>query len=98
MRSSISVPMRGTCLRDWFYPQVHNEKWVGPYNGGAELAGCGGREGTFAKRPGLERNSLEVLPLISQNLARPRPEEAVNACIEPTASAVAHAHLCKCLT
>ena len=40
--------------------QVHNEKWVSPYNGGAELAGCGGGEGTFAKRPALERSLLEV--------------------------------------
>ena len=71
---------------------------MGPYNGGAELAGCGGGEGTFAKRPGLERNSLEVLPPINQSLARPQPKEAVNACIEPTTSAMAQAHLNTCPT
>lgn len=40
--------------------QVHNEKWVSPYNGGAELAGCGGGQGTFAKRPALEPEKLQV--------------------------------------
>ncbi|CAL5224952.1 g7722 [Coccomyxa viridis] len=40
--------------------QVHNEKWVSPYNGGAELAGCGGGERTFAKRPALERSLLKA--------------------------------------
>jgi hypothetical protein len=40
--------------------QVHNEKWVSPYNGGVELAGCGGGEGSFAKQAVLERSRLQV--------------------------------------
>ena len=40
--------------------QVHKEKWVSPYNGGAELAGCGGGEGNFAKKAALERGRLQV--------------------------------------
>ncbi len=47
---------------------MHNEKWVSPYNGGAELAGCGGGEGTFAKKPALEQSLLEV-PLPDLNLS-----------------------------
>ena len=40
--------------------QVHNEKWVSPYNGGAELAGCGGGEAAFAKKPAVESARVQV--------------------------------------
>ena len=39
---------------------MHNEKWVSPYNGGAELAGCGGGEAAFAKKPAVELARVQV--------------------------------------
>ena len=45
--------------------QVHKEKWVSPYNGGAELAGCGGGEGNFAKKAALELGRLQVVATVS---------------------------------
>jgi hypothetical protein len=31
--------------------QVHQERFVAPYNGGVELAGCGGGMSPFAQKP-----------------------------------------------
>lgn len=44
---------------------MHKEKWVSPYNGGAELAGCGGGEGNFAKKAVLELGRLQVVATVS---------------------------------
>ena len=49
--------------------QVHNEKWVSPYNGGAELAGCGGGEAAFAKKPAVELARVQVQACLAQALA-----------------------------
>jgi hypothetical protein len=44
--------------------QVHSERYVAPYNGGAELAGCGGGLPAFATKPKLDaaelRSALEA--------------------------------------
>ncbi len=50
--------------------QVHNEKWVSPYNGGAELAGCGGGEAAFAKKPAVELARVQVKACLTQALAQ----------------------------
>ena len=51
--------------------QVHNEKWVSPYNGGAELAGCGGGEAAFAKKPAVEPARVQV-KICLHTSARPK--------------------------
>ena len=33
---------------------------MAPYNGGAELAGCGGGEAAFAKKPAVELDRVQV--------------------------------------
>ena len=38
---------------------------MSPYNGGAELAGCGGGEGNFAKKAALEHGRLQVFATVS---------------------------------
>ena len=53
--------------------QVHNEKWVSPYNGGAELAGCGGGEAAFAKKPAVELARVQVKACLTQALAQSIP-------------------------
>ena len=56
--------------------QVHCERWVAPYNGGAELAGCGGGLPAFATKPQLDaaelgsalhgkRQSMQALHLVA---------------------------------
>ena len=45
---------------------MHNEKWVSPYNGGAELAGCGGGEAAFAKKHAVELARVQVKACLTQ--------------------------------
>ena len=64
--------------------QVHSEKYVAPYNGGVELAGCGGGMPPFATKPRVvldelkssmhgSRSSLDALHLTADQEGQLRP-------------------------
>lgn len=40
---------------------MHHERYLAPYNGGAELAGCGGGMSAFAQKPRLNADDIDSL-------------------------------------
>ncbi len=48
--------------------QVHQERFLAPYNGGAELAGCGGGFSPFAQKPRLTADVLSSAAARADNL------------------------------
>lgn len=65
MSTEKSLSKRGESIAELsiapFPRQVHQERYVAPYNGGAELAGCGGGMSPFAQKASLSAEDVRQL-------------------------------------